>query len=81
MPGTRRKGTAENTVPQVLNARSFERQGFSMVLEEEELTRETLLDAVRRLSEHRQDYIHAMESCPQSDAVGTILGLIGEVIS
>lgn len=65
---------------QVLNARSFERQGFSMVLEEEELTRETLLDAVRRLSEHRQDYIHAMESCPQSDAVGTILGLIGEVI-
>ncbi len=51
-----------------------------MVLEEEELTRETLLDAVRRLSEHRQDYIHAMESCPQSDAVGTILGLIGEVI-
>lgn len=65
---------------QVLNARSFERQGFSMVLEEEELNQETLPDAVRRLSEHRQDYIRAMESCPQSDAVGTILGLISEAV-
>ncbi|MFR8178632.1 MAG: glycosyltransferase [Dorea sp.] len=27
---------------QILNARSFERRGFSMVLEEEELTNETL---------------------------------------
>ena len=31
---------------QILNARSFERQGFSLVIEEEQLTNATLLDAV-----------------------------------
>ena len=31
---------------QILNARSFERQGFSMVLEEEEITNEILLGAI-----------------------------------
>lgn len=64
---------------QILNARSFERQGFSMVIEEEALTKETLLKAVTELESHRQDYIHAMEACPQSDAIGTILGLLEEV--
>ena len=34
---------------QILNARSFERQGFSLVLEEEQLTKETLLAAVKNL--------------------------------
>ena len=48
---------------QILNARSFERQGFSMVLEEEELTRESLLHAVSALSANREDYIRAMRSC------------------
>lgn len=64
---------------QILNARSFERQGFSMVLEEEELTKESLLKAVSELADHRQDYIKAMNECPQSDAVETILNLLEEV--
>lgn len=63
---------------QILNARSFERQGFSMVLEEEELTHDSLLNAIKELSANRRDYIDAMERCPQSDAIGTILGLIDE---
>ena len=61
---------------QILNARSFERQGFSMVLEEEELTRESLLHAVSALSANREDYIRAMRSCEQTDAVDTIFRLI-----
>ena len=64
---------------QILNARSFERQGFSKVLEEEDLTQETLLNAVSDLAKHQKDYIKAMESCPQSDAVETILGLLDAV--
>ncbi len=64
---------------QILNARSFERQGFSMVLEEESLTKETLLNAVSELSLHRQDYVTAMENCAQSDAVGAILDLLEQV--
>lgn len=61
---------------QILNARSFERQGFSKVLEEESLTKETLLSALDDLSTHRQDYIQAMQKCPQSDAIETILTLL-----
>lgn len=64
---------------QILNARSFERQGFSMVIEEEALTKDALLRAVSELEAHRQDYIRAMEACPQSDSIGTILGLLEEV--
>lgn len=64
---------------QILNARSFERQGFSMVIEEEDLTKETFLKAVTDLAENQQDYVKAMEECPQSDAIGTILGLLEEV--
>ena len=66
---------------QILNARSFERQGFSMVLEEDELTEESLLSALEHLSEHRQDYLKAMEECPQSDAIDTIMGVLEEVCS
>lgn len=61
---------------QLLNARSFERQGFSMVLEEENLNKETFLHAVTHLSEHRKDYIEAMKKCPQTNAVDTIFSLI-----
>ena len=35
---------------QILNARSFERQGFSAVMEEEEITNEKLLDVYKRQS-------------------------------
>ena len=38
---------------QILNARSFERQGYSIVLEEEELNKQTLLDSITRLYENK----------------------------
>ena len=66
---------------QILNARSFERQGFSMVLEEENLNSQTLLQAVSHLSSHRSDYINAMEGCAQTSAVDVIFSLIEETIS
>ena len=47
-----------------------------MVLEEEELNRESLLHAVSALSANREDYIRAMRSCEQTDAVDTIFRLI-----
>lgn len=52
-----------------------------MVLEEETLTKENFLSAVRHLYEHRSDYIHAMEECPQSNAIETIMKLFREVTS
>lgn len=65
---------------QILNARSFERQGFSMVIEEEQLNKEALLQAVAHLSQHRSDYITAMEQCPQTDPIAAILSLIEETV-
>ena len=64
---------------QILNARSFERQGFSMVLEEEELTNETLLSAVHDLYDNREKYINAMKHSSQQDSIDTIIDLIESV--
>ncbi len=64
---------------QILNARSFERQGFSMVLEEEALSPTLLLETVQKLYNDRDTYITAMKQSSQQDSIGTILGLIQEV--
>ena len=63
---------------QILNARSFERQGFSIVLEEEETNDETLLTAVHDLYEHRDTYIQAMRNSAMQDSIDTIVRLIEE---
>jgi UDP-N-acetylglucosamine--N-acetylmuramyl-(pentapeptide) pyrophosphoryl-undecaprenol N-acetylglucosamine transferase len=61
---------------QILNAKSFAKQGFSYVLEEEELTEKTLLSAVQFVYEHREEYRKAMSESGQMDSIGTILELI-----
>ncbi len=61
---------------QILNARSFERQGFSLVIEEEQLTKEALLDAVHNLYENRDTFVNAMHNSGQQDPIATIIGLI-----
>lgn len=61
---------------QILNAESFERQGFSMVLSEEELAPSLLLPAIQKLYDHRSDYIAAMDKSQQGDAISTIIQLI-----
>ncbi len=61
---------------QILNARSFERQGFSMVLEEEELNDTVLLDAIQTLYKEKNTYIDAMKQSSQQDSIRTILDLI-----
>ena len=61
---------------QILNARSFEKQGFSMVLEEEAITDEVLLKAVHDLYDHRETYRAAMENAPGQDSISVICDLI-----
>lgn len=63
---------------QILNARSFERQGYSMVLEEEEITDESLLAAIRRLYADRHAYEQSMAESRQMDSIHHILSLIEE---
>ena len=63
---------------QLLNARSFRQQGFSMVLEEESITSGTLLSSILELYRDRDVYIQAMKQSGQSDAIAMIAGLIEE---
>lgn len=61
---------------QILNANSFEKQGFSYVLKEEDLTESALLDAIRQVAENKNTYIDAMKKSGQMDSIQTIVDLI-----
>ena len=64
---------------QILNARSFERQGFSVVIEEEELSKELLLESVRDLYANRDTYMSAMRKSTLQNSIETITNIIEEV--
>ena len=61
---------------QILNAKSFQKQGFSYVIQEEALTPESLLAAVLEVQTNRDTYIQAMSESGQMDSIGTIIDLI-----
>lgn len=65
---------------QILNARSFEKQGFSHVLEEDHLTDDSLFDAIQDTFRNRHQYISAMEQSSLNDAVTTIMDLISSYV-
>lgn len=65
---------------QLLNAASFERQGFSKVLEEETLTNELLLNTVNEVYDKKEEYRKTMSSSTQTNAVASIVSLIEELI-
>lgn len=64
---------------QILNAKSFEQQGFSYVIKEEELTKEALLDAIHNVYEAKNSYINAMAASNQNNAIETIIKLINQI--
>ena len=61
---------------QLLNARSFESQGYSMVLREEDMTKESLVEAVNKLYDNRSGFIKAMGSSSLADPIKAIMDLI-----
>lgn len=61
---------------QILNAKSFEKQGFSYVLMEENLTDSTLLEAISHVAAQKDNYIKAMKKSGQMDSIQTIIELI-----
>lgn len=64
---------------QILNAASFEKQGFSYVIKEEDLTSEKLLEAVRYVDENKGKYESAMKASSQQDAVVKVAEIIDRV--
>ncbi len=65
---------------QLLNADSFEKQGFSIVLYEDDLTTKLLVDKVQELYENRQRFYEAMDASGQMDSIPTIMQLIEEAV-
>lgn len=58
---------------QILNAASFEKQGFARVLREEEMTRETMKREIFALYHKKEDYIAAMEQSHAADGVEAVM--------
>ena len=63
---------------QILNAQSFERQGYSYLLKEEDMTGEHLMEAIEYVFRNKSDYIEAMSKSPMNDAISIIVNLINE---
>lgn len=64
---------------QILNAASFEKQGFSVVLQDEEVNNTTLLDAIDRVECNKQSFVNAMKEAKGADSEELIFQLIEEV--
>lgn len=61
---------------QILNAASFEKQGYSAVIQEEDITNEKLLTMVNQVYENRASYVEAMEHSQLNNSIEKIVGLI-----
>lgn len=64
---------------QILNAASFEEQGFSILIKEEALDIDILTKKIYELYEHRSDYVKTMEQSGQMNAIPKIMDLILEL--
>lgn len=63
---------------QILNAESFEHQGYSFVLKEENLSLTTLMAAIKHIMDTKQDYVNAMNKSELNNSIETIVKLIKE---
>lgn len=63
---------------QILNAASFEEQGFSVVIREEALDCFSLVDKINELYDTKESYISKMNESGQTDAIPKIMELINE---
>lgn len=63
---------------QILNAASFEKQGFSLVIQDNDLTEENLMNSIDKVFENKSNYIEKMKQASSSDACRIITDLIVE---
>ena len=61
---------------QMLNARSFEQQGFSLVIDNDDLDEDILVETIEDLYENRAKFIENMSNSNLHSATDTIVGLI-----
>ena len=65
---------------QIVNAKSFEQQGFSIVIDNEELDEDILVESIFDVYENRDKYIENMSKSNQSGATKTIIDLIDKTV-
>lgn len=66
---------------QILNAHSFEKEGFALVLEEEDMNTKTFLDKINELKNNKNKMINAMKSSGIVNGNKQVLSVILEVIA
>ncbi|MBQ2054044.1 MAG: undecaprenyldiphospho-muramoylpentapeptide beta-N-acetylglucosaminyltransferase [Eubacterium sp.] len=65
---------------QILNAQSFEKSGYSYVIEEEAVSNETLLTGIREVYSNREKYIEAMQTSELADSITSITSIIDSLV-
>ena len=63
---------------QILNAQSFDKQGYSYLLKEEDMNAANLKEAIDYVFRNKNDYIEAMSKSPMNDAISLIVNLIND---
>ncbi|HCC06889.1 MAG TPA: undecaprenyldiphospho-muramoylpentapeptide beta-N-acetylglucosaminyltransferase [Clostridiales bacterium] len=61
---------------QILNAKSFQKQGFSIVLDEDEITTKDFVNKIYELYDNREIYINNMKKSTLKDGKDAIISLI-----
>ena len=64
---------------QILNASSFEKSGYSYVLQEEEVNKDSLLKTVQYVYDEREEYSRNMRDSKLNQAIQIIMGMIEEL--
>jgi len=58
---------------QILNAEAFTKKGYALTLEEEELTKNSLIQSLGTLESNRGKIIHSMEASSMGDALSVLI--------
>ena len=66
---------------QILNARSFETQGYSVVIDEDYLSPDLLVEKVLELYDSRDVYIRVMKNSQQTNSIREIARLLEEIVT
>ncbi|MBR2950959.1 MAG: undecaprenyldiphospho-muramoylpentapeptide beta-N-acetylglucosaminyltransferase [Lachnospiraceae bacterium] len=66
---------------QILNARSFESQGYSIVIDEDYLSPDLLAEKVLELYHTKDSYIRTMGKSQQTNAISAIAAVLEEIVN
>ena len=73
--------TKSSRVDQILNAESFKKQGFSIVIDNEELDEDILVESVFDMFENKEKFIDNMVKNSQESATNTIVDVIEGIVN